>query len=119
KRLYFYLLAILRSELAAEDVLQDFFLHLAQKREKAAAARNLTGYLFGMARNEAFLYRRRQRPPDENLAGYETILAYSEGKDNAETRERRRAVLQALDQLPFEQQEVVALKVFQEMTFAE
>src|SRR5690606_10295399 len=88
-------------------------------REKAATARNLTGYLFRMARNEALTHRRRQRPADENLAGYETVLMYSDHHDTTENRERRRAVLEALDRLPFEQQEVVALKIFQEMTFAE
>jgi RNA polymerase sigma-70 factor, ECF subfamily len=119
KRLYFYLLTILRSDAAAEDAMQDFFLHLAQKRQKVAGARNLTGYLFAMARNEALLYRRRQRPPDEQLAGFESILASTDDRTGTEARERRRAVLSALDELPFEQQEVVALKVFQEMTFAE
>jgi RNA polymerase sigma-70 factor, ECF subfamily len=119
KRIYFYLLAILRSESAAEDVLQDFFLHLAQKRHKAASARNLTGYLFRMARNEAFRYHRSQRPPDETLGAHELILSYSESDDSIENREQRRALLAAVDQLPFEQQEIIALKVFQEMTFAE
>lgn len=119
KRLYFYVLGILRSEAAAEEVVQEFFLHLARKRKKAAAAANLTGYLFRMARNEALLYRRRQRPQDEALPPYDSILMYSEDTDKTEERERRQAVLAALDRLPFEQQEVIALKVFQEMTFAE
>jgi RNA polymerase sigma-70 factor, ECF subfamily len=119
RRLYYYVLAILRSETAAEDVVQDLFLQIARKREQVAGANNLTGYLFRMARNEALLYRRRQRPEDQPLAGFEAILIAAEEGGGTEKRERRTAILAALDHLPFQQQEVVAMKIFQEMTFAE
>jgi RNA polymerase sigma-70 factor (ECF subfamily) len=51
---------------AAEDLLHDVVVKaLAAGRDEAHAPRNLTGWLYAVARNAAMDYHRRQRPTDE------------------------------------------------------
>ncbi len=119
QNLYIYLLTILRSESAAEETLQNVFVTLARKRRLLLGTNNLTGYVFRMARNHAIDYRRRQRPPDEPLGAYETVLLCQDHRPGLEYRERWAGVLRALDRLPFEQQEVITLKHIQDLTFDE
>lgn len=64
------LLAFLRKHTgdaqAAEDLLHDVVVKaLAAGRDEAHAPRNLTGWLYAVARNAAMDYHRRQRPTDE------------------------------------------------------
>lgn len=118
-KLYIYLLTILRSESAAEETLQNLFVTIARKRTMLLKTTNLTGYVFRMARNHSIDYRRRQRPPDEPLSGYEAVLSYCDDRENIDRRDEWAAVLRALDRLPFEQQEVILLKSIQGLTFDE
>ena len=64
------LLAFLRKHTgdpqAAEDLLHDVVVKaLAAGRDEAHAPRNLTGWLYAVARNAAMDYHRRQRPTEE------------------------------------------------------
>lgn len=64
------LLAFLRKHTgdaqAAEDLLHDVVVKaLAAGRDEANAPRNLTGWLYAVARNAAMDYHRRQRPTEE------------------------------------------------------
>lgn len=119
RRIFFYVLGILRSESAAEEVTQNFFIKLIAQRDKAVGANKLTSYLFQMARNEALNFCRQSPPTGEPIGSFENVLSYRGLRRNVEELERHRAFLRALDQLPAEQQEVISLKIFQEMTFAE
>jgi RNA polymerase sigma-70 factor, ECF subfamily len=69
---------------AAEDLLHDVVVKaLAAGRDDAHAPRNLTGWLYAVARNAAMDYHRRQRPTEElpeNRAG--------EAADESETAMR-------------------------------
>ena len=74
-------------------------------------------YLLRMVRNEALLIgrRRRQRP----VAGDLSDLATVRRVDELEREETHRQVWSALRTLPPEQAEVVVLKIWEELTFAE
>lgn len=119
RQIFFYILGILRSETAAEEVTQDFFVKLVANREKAIRANKPGSYLFQMARNEAVNFCRRTPPSAEPIGNFENVLSYQGSRRDLEELERHQALLRALDQLPDEQQEVISLKIFQEMTFAE
>ena len=111
---YRVLLARGVDETAAEDVLQEVFLSLLDRGRVLARVENVRAYLLGIARNMAGRQLRRQHrrgqpsnpgPSAESLTG--DMLA--EGV----------AVREALQELPPEQAEVVVLKVWEELTFAE
>ncbi len=101
------LLAILSSPEDAEDALQETFVKLLDGR--MSRAQNTKAYLFSSARHVALdILRCRKR--EQNHVD-ETV--------EPSTSDFNHDLQNLLRRLPMEQREVVALKVFQEMTFAE
>ena len=112
--LYRVLNAILSSPVDAEDALQEVFVALATKR--VGRITNLKSYLFVAARHQAFtVLRRRKREP-----GFEDVTSLEIADPNSLAHENRVGDWVALlARLPLEQREVIALKVWEEMTFAD
>lgn len=111
--LYRLLFALLGSEADAEDALQEVFARLASGRARRVS--DLKAYLYGAVRNEAVSILRRRRR--EVLFGF--LLPGSGRASPPADVARHSDLLACLQRLPSEQREVVALKVFEEMTFAE
>jgi RNA polymerase sigma-70 factor (ECF subfamily) len=109
--LYRVLNALLSSGADAEDALQEVFLALATAR--VSRIRNLKSYLFVAARHHAINQLRRRK----RERGYEDIdtLEVADPSYAAPNTDYARL----LARLPLEQREVIALKVWEEMTFAE
>lgn len=100
------LTAILNNSEDAEDALQETFLKLLDG--KMRGAQNVRAYLLSSARHVALdMLRRRKREQ-------KYVIEIDEA-----TPDFPNDVLHLLQLLPREQREVVALKVFEEMTFAE
>ena len=116
-RLYRYLLVLLGNEHISEDVLQNVFVRLAENPERLERVDNLAGYLFAMARNMALNARRGRAGREENIEDYAGILAVD--AVDPEIADDREQILGALQRLPLEQREVVAMKCWQGMTFDE
>ncbi|MEA3403053.1 MAG: sigma-70 family RNA polymerase sigma factor [Armatimonadota bacterium] len=95
----------------AQDILQECFLALVDRGERAAAIEDVGGYLFAVARNK--LSARYRRPPTGSLE----LIDEPESGNSADPEAM--AVREALTALPPEQREVVVLKVWQGHTFAE
>jgi RNA polymerase sigma-70 factor (ECF subfamily) len=114
--MYQYLVATCSSEADAEDVLQDVFLALVRMGRKVSRINDLRSYLLVAARNRAASMARRR-----NAEGRRLQRLPSPGRQNAEDAGAGHAwqVQDALHKLPSEQREVVALKIWQGMTFLE
>jgi len=110
---YHLLLARLADEERAEELLIDVFMVLVQRGRGVAQIRDLRAYLLQVARNHAAGAHRKQHQHSPDLAvaivGDEPI---TEALDGIVVRE-------ALAELPAEQAEVVVLKIWHELTFAE
>ena len=107
--LYRVLLAILHSPEDAEDALQEVFLRVAKGRMKRA--RDVRTYLHTCARHLALdILRRRKR---------EQLWQESETECEVAAPENNSDLQVLLQHLPVEQREVIALKVWEEMTFAQ
>jgi RNA polymerase sigma-70 factor (ECF subfamily) len=113
--LYRLLAAMLGSSADAQDALSEVLLEAA--RRDLRGVRNLRAYLLASARNKAIsMIRRRKRevtmdPANEcffNTAGLSPEQAFLAQRIEA-----------ALQDLPAEQREVVVLKVYEGLTFAE
>ncbi len=114
--LYRVLNALLGSPADAEDALQEVFVALATKR--VARIQNLKAYLFVAARHQAFsILRRRKREH-----GFEDVTSLDVADPDVFTKEHGEMAQDwtaLLARLPLEQREVIALKVWEQMTFAD
>ncbi len=107
---YHLLLARVGDQDKAQDLLQEVFLALVDRGRKAARIRNLPAYLLAIARRKASGVNKRRSPE---------VLSQTDLIDTNNCPAEGLAVRDALSQLPAEQREVVVLKVWHELTFAE
>lgn len=120
KKLYGYILSIARSAAQAEDVMQNVFVRIAEKRGRIAKADNMTAYVFAMARNEAMEYLRRLPKREESMEENAAIFSVADDPpDDPLTAEDAKEISTAVRALPLEQREIIMLKIFHDMTFDE
>ena len=116
--LYRVLYAILGSSQDAEDALQEVFVRLAGGRN--GRIRDLKAYLHTAARHEAYgILRRRRREQIVELQPLETMEANETVQADFQAFAERSDLIELLQHLPPEQREIIALKVFEELTFAQ
>ena len=111
---YHLLLVRLGEKEQAEDILVEVFLALVERGRRVTGIRNLRAYLLKIARNKAARVQGRRGDNTNNPA---TLAAVAESP--IERKLDAIALQDALAQLPAEQAEVVVLKIWHEMTFAE
>lgn len=119
-RLYRFLVVRLGSRTDADDVLQEVFIRLARSREQLGQVDNLLAYVFTIARNEAarFGERRSRRQAVEVTLDAEAIFVCSAGQ-GGEQRELVDLIATGLARLTDPLREIVELKSFASLTFAE
>ncbi|MFP3904015.1 MAG: RNA polymerase sigma factor [Armatimonadota bacterium] len=113
---YHFLLARTRSPEDAEDLLVEVFLSLMARGRKLTRIDNLLAYLLKIARHKAaqlYFSQDHLRLHDPDVQVVDPRAA------TAESRARATSVHKALNELPVEQCEVIVLKVWHQMTFAE
>ena len=122
RRLYGYACVLARSTAEAEDAVQECFVLAAEHLDRLRAARDAERYLFRMLRNECFRSRRRWATWwRRNEAGGTVRLRAAESAATPATPAplATAEVEQAMAALPPEQREVIFLKVWMDLTFAE
>ena len=115
KRVFNYLLRLLRHREDALDVAQDVFLKAYQNLGKLDDPGRFAPWLYRIAHNEAFSLLRRSRPEDVEI----TDQAPPAPGPRMLPIETSIAVAAALDRLSPEQKEAVVLKVYQGFKFEE
>ena len=104
----------------AEDAVQDVFTSLVRSRRQLRGVKDLSGYLFAALRHAAGrIAMRRERehrqqwhePPSCEVSRASTLLADRDAQHRAWLRE-------SVARLPYEQREIIALKIDGELTFA-
>lgn len=117
-RLVRFATAVTRNQHDAEDAVQTVMVRIAQRPQLVLQAAQPWAYLLQMVRNESLaMLRRRQRTASWSDDLGDLLLVY--GVDQLEQRETIRAVWQGLRQLPPQQCEVIVLKIWENLTFAE
>jgi RNA polymerase sigma-70 factor (ECF subfamily) len=113
KRVFNYLLRLVRNREDALDLSQDVFLKAYQSLPRLEDPAKFAGWLFRIAHNEAYSLLRKRRPEEELPA--ETARA----RAGLLPLELALAVEAALGRLSPEQREAVILKVYQGFKFDE
>jgi RNA polymerase sigma-70 factor (ECF subfamily) len=113
-------LAIVADRSAAEDVVQEAFVRILRRQGKLGVSDALDGYVTRTVRNIAFNHLRRgrvQRTAQDQLEhGMQLLVEPASG----EAEPSRAAQLsKALRSLPPEQREVIHLRVYEGLPFAE
>lgn len=116
KRVFNYLLRLVRHREDALDVSQEVFLKAYQNLPKLEDPQKFAGWLFRIAHNEAFSLLRKNRPEVE---WREEPLAPSQRGPGLLPVELSLAVETALGRLNADQREAVLLKVYQGFKFDE
>lgn len=116
--MYAYAAVLARSKDEAEDALQECFIRLLRDRESLSAVKILKPYLFAMIRNEVFRQGGRRNVAEFHEEAAGTIRLSGVFRDRI-AHDEAENVRKAITRLEPGQREVVFLKVWMEMTFAE
>jgi RNA polymerase sigma-70 factor (ECF subfamily) len=119
KRVFNYLLRILRNREDALDLCQDVFLKAYQNIRKLDDPQRFAAWLFRIAHNEAYSLFRKRKPEGEPEADEATAEAVIVAGAGVFPIELSIAVSSALDRLSADQREAVVLKIYQGFKFEE
>ncbi|EMI54723.1 RNA polymerase, sigma-24 subunit, ECF subfamily [Rhodopirellula sallentina SM41] len=116
-RLVRFATTLTRNQHDAEDAVQATLVKIAAQPKRLHQCTDPWAYLLRMVRNESMLIMRRR--PRWNLIGDVCDLLTRCRVDELEREESYREIWRAMRKLPTQQSEVVVLKIWEEMTFAE
>ncbi|HEY1687166.1 MAG TPA: sigma-70 family RNA polymerase sigma factor [Tepidisphaeraceae bacterium] len=105
--------SMLKDLTEAEDVVHDVFIELVRNRHRLTHVEDLDAYVFAMLRH-VILRRLKRRHNERDRLRQLAMIPQSEPV--AETSDD---LMPALASLPIEQQEVIAMKINSELTFAQ
>ena len=112
--------SILRSRAEAEDVVQDAFLRVIERRHSLLAIRDMRVWLVRIAWNLALDRRRRIRPEqmDESFAAG-LVESSVPADERLEQAQQMRSVLREIEKLPKAERHVLLLSAIEELGTAE
>ncbi len=117
QRLVRYATTITRNQHDAEDAVQAALVKVSGQPSLLCDCNHPWSYLLRMVRNESLLILRRRKR--WSLSNNLSDLLTRRLVDDLDREDTHRAVWSALRALPTEQSEVVVLKIWEEMTFAQ
>jgi RNA polymerase sigma-70 factor (ECF subfamily) len=112
--------SVLRSRAEAEDVVQDVFVRVIERRRCLQAIRDMRVWLVRIVWNLALDRRRRIRPEQMDESFAESLAAGSTPADEKLSEaERMKAVLREIERLPKAERHVLLLSAVEELGTAE
>lgn len=117
--LFGYALSLCGDEATAADATQETWLLAIKDAGRLKGVNNVRAYLFVSLRNSVLDRFRREKRERNALAHGKPATMLVKPRDTMTTAEEADRLDQALRRLPDEQREVVLLKIYGELTFAE
>jgi RNA polymerase sigma-70 factor (ECF subfamily) len=112
--------SILRSPAEAEDIVQDLFVRVLERREALGDILDMRVWLVRIAWNLALTRRRRIRPEQIDAEFAERLAGSTVPADQALAEAQRiKAVLRELERLPKQEHHVLLLSAVEELSTAE
>jgi len=115
-RIYGYLLALVGNGEEARDLSQQLFLELIARAKSTAIKGSFCGYVFAAARHRATDLLRRRSSAKGVAADF---LVARRASGDSKFAERSAALNRAMAALPQETRELIVLKFYEDLTFAE
>jgi RNA polymerase sigma-70 factor, ECF subfamily len=119
KRIYNYLLRLVKNKEDALDISQDVFMKAYQNLRKLEDPGRFAPWLYRIAHNEAYSLLRKNRPETDLGDAQAEVWAESGPSRRMLPMEVRLAVERALETLTNDQREAVVLKIYQGFKFEE
>lgn len=117
--LFYYALSLLKSEVDAEEALQNLFLGLVSQKQKIRQIQQIKSYLFTGVRLESLKLLRSKSRYDQKLEDFGQISRIQPIPESPYGEAEALQLEKALEELPSEQKEVLVLKNFSQLTFQE
>ena len=121
-RIYAYVLAISKSEYAAEEITQEIFIKIWMGRDQLDEIKNMDGYIFKIAKNLSLNYLRKIAY-NESMSSELVRIASRDGSSSAETKfnlfEYNQLINEAVDGLSPQRRLVYKLTREQELSYDE
>ena len=118
--LYAFALDLTRNEADTRDILQELFVKVARQPGILTGVRQVRAYLLRLIHNAAIDMMRRRATRDKYAQGVANEAPdVFEPSDDADEDAFRRALSEALAELPVEQRTVVHLRLWEGMKFEE
>ncbi len=102
---------IVESPEVAEDIVQEVFVKIWERKLKISSKISLDNYLFVAVRNSCISFNRKKRP----TVGLERVMFQAEEKSVYDWEN----IWKAVNSLPMQCREVLVLVVFEDMTYSE
>ena len=101
ERLYYNILGLVKDELAAEELLQDVFLRLWQKRDNLKIEKGFANYLFTMSRNSVMDFFRKVKRDQKLYARLKAVATehYTHIEEALLQKENQGILQEAIEQL--------------------
>lgn len=118
-RSYVYLFT--RSEEDTEDILQELFIKLWEKRESLPVIENFRNYVFRMARNGVLKHLQRVKPRLATVALDEAsaLTAVEDVTDQLLFKQHYNMAMEVIEQLPARRKEVFHLVLQEDLSFSD
>lgn len=115
-----YAISIVRNESVAEEIIQEIFIYLWEKREEIELRSALKSYLFTSVRYKAINYIKLELPKQQATTDLEGIAGMAQPEMTINEPERLKMKIQyAIDQLPQKCKNVFVLSRYGSMTYKE
>jgi RNA polymerase sigma-70 factor (ECF subfamily) len=121
KRIYWFVLTLIRDETAVWDVSQEVWMDAVGSLQKRKAINNFPAWIYRLARNKAISHlRKKNRLNDhqEDLTG-ESAGPIQETAEALESAENARLIQECLKELPLPQREALTLFYLDDLTLDE
>jgi len=112
-------LRYVKSEQIADDIVQETFVTLWQKREELNIQTSLKSYLLNMVRNRSLNYLRDEKRMDEITETIVTSNLVDDPNDSFSQEELAVHIAQAIDELPTQCKKVFQLAYHERLTYNE
>ncbi|MFB9843922.1 RNA polymerase sigma factor [Mucilaginibacter ginsenosidivorans] len=118
-RLYKYLYGIIRSKEETEEILQDIFLKLWEKKEDLSTVKTLNSYLFRIARNKLMNHYDHQkvRQKAADYIGQQDETSGCTAEDQYIYKQYNEVVQKALSSLPPKRRQVFEMSTQQDLSY--
>lgn len=119
-KLYRYALNILKSDVDAEDVIQEVLIKVWQRRDQFDLIDNKEAWCMTVTRNLCIDKIRAKKQSSQDVSEYHFIADHSATPDiQTEDRENLKIVMDVLNSLPENQKEIIHLRDIEGYTYKE